>query len=394
MIFVHFFSKTIDIPASEQEETVIVQSSSIGMESARTYTSVSREAFRTEKSGNALTFLTSLSDAGVQKRENVPKTEEGKEEEKSDKADAKAREEYDDIFNKMRARSSSLTFNDKIERDAMQKIRAKCIQFLINLLFGRTVPADEDEDPNPSEDNLPTLSSENVVQGGDGTWFIGKKTTSFCHYYSENEETTFSTQGKVICADGRELDLNLELTMSRSFTEYYEENYVSFEMQFMDPLVINLDSSISEVSDVKVKFDLDSDGTKEDMRILSGNRGYLAFDRNGDGIINDGSELFGTKSGDGFADLSAFDEDENGWIDEADDIFDKLTVCFFNDDGTQDICKLKDKGIGAICLRSESTDFSLNDLSSNETNARIRRTGIFLYENGDIGTIQNLDLAQ
>lgn len=390
MVFVHFFSITIDIPASEEEEIVIVQSSSIGMESARTYTSVSREAFRTEKSGGILTFFDSLSDAGVQDKKSAPISEEGKEKESSGKADVKPQEEYEDIFNKMRAKSASLQFNDKIERDAMQKIRVQCIMYLINLLFGRTVSADEDT----AENNLTTVSTGDVVSGGDGTWIIGKKTTSFYHYYSESEETTFSTQGKVVCADGRELDFNLELTMSRSFTEYYEENHVSFETQFMDPLVINLDSSISEVSDVKVKFDLDSDGTKEDMRMLSGNRGYLAFDRNGDGIINDGSELFGTKSGDGFADLAVFDEDENGWIDEADDIFDKLTICFFNEDGTQEICKLKDKGIGAICLRSESTDFSLNDLSSNETNARIRRTGIFLYENGEIGTIQNLDLAQ
>ncbi len=39
--------------------------------------------------------------------------------------------------------------------------------------------------------------------------------------------------------------------------------------------------------------------------------------------INDGSELFGTSSGDGFKDLATYDEDENGWIDENDSIFSK-----------------------------------------------------------------------
>ena len=39
--------------------------------------------------------------------------------------------------------------------------------------------------------------------------------------------------------------------------------------------------------------------------------GYLALDKNGDGTINDGSELFGTRNGDGFADLAQYDEDGN-----------------------------------------------------------------------------------
>mgnify|MGYP000465316364 CR=1 FL=1 len=52
--------------------------------------------------------------------------------------------------------------------------------------------------------------------------------------------------------------------------------------------------------------------------MLQGGSGYLALNKNGDGVINDGSELFGTASGDGFYDLSMYDEDGNGWIDEND----------------------------------------------------------------------------
>lgn len=38
----------------------------------------------------------------------------------------------------------------------------------------------------------------------------------------------------------------------------------------------------------------------------------------GDGEVNNGSELFGALSGDGYADLDAIDDDGNGWIDAAD----------------------------------------------------------------------------
>ena len=50
--------------------------------------------------------------------------------------------------------------------------------------------------------------------------------------------------------------------------------------------------------------------------MLGSGSGFLALDKNGNGKIDDGSELFGTKSGDGFADLAEYDSDGNGWIDE------------------------------------------------------------------------------
>ncbi|MFQ8776527.1 MAG: hypothetical protein ACLR78_02345 [Roseburia sp.] len=75
-----------------------------------------------------------------------------------------------------------------------------------------------------------------------------------------------------------------------------------------DPLVINLDSNIANVSDQKFYFDIDADGSDDSISMLNSGSGYLALDRNGDGIINDGSELFGTQSGNGFADLAAYDK--------------------------------------------------------------------------------------
>ncbi len=36
------------------------------------------------------------------------------------------------------------------------------------------------------------------------------------------------------------------------------------------------------------------------IAFATGNSGFLAFDKNADGMINDGSELFGPESGNGF----------------------------------------------------------------------------------------------
>ena len=49
-------------------------------------------------------------------------------------------------------------------------------------------------------------------------------------------------------------------------------------------------------------------------------------------------------------------------------------------------------GVGAICLSAQNTQFSMNNMH-NEVNAMVRQPGMFLYENGGVGTIQQLDLA-
>ena len=135
-----------------------------------------------------------------------------------------------------------------------------------------------------------------------------------------------------------------------------------------------------------------ADGEKEYISMLDSASGYLALDKNEDGVINDGNELFGTQSGNGFYDLLQYDTDGNGWIDEADEIFQKLKIWQMTEDGTSSLIDLKEAGVGAIYLGYEDTKFSLNN-AQNKTNAIIQKTGLFLYENGYTGTIQQMDLA-
>lgn len=212
--------------------------------------------------------------------------------------------------------------------------------------------------------------------------------------YYEKEQTSFSTQGTVITKDGREIKFGIEMEMSRSFAEYYEAKIETKPRDLCDPLVINLDTDIAELSDQKFLFDIDNDGILDEISKLSSKSGYLALDKNGDGKINDGSELFGTKSGNGFADLAAYDDDGNGWIDEDDEIFDKLLIWAKDEHGNDKLYHLKDRGVGAICLASAATEFALNNQQTNEVNGVIRRTGMFLFENGDVGTMQHIDLAK
>lgn len=220
-------------------------------------------------------------------------------------------------------------------------------------------------------------------------WKIQTVTSTF---FSEKEATEYSTTGKVCTADGREITFGVSVEMSRSFVQE-TECYTEGSFTLVDPLVINLDNTIADVKDIKFYFDLDADGKEEEISELGSGSGYLALDENGDGVINDGSELFGTKSGDGFADLALHDSDGNGWIDEADEIFSRLKVWTKDEDGQNKLLNLKEANVGAIYLGNADTRFSLNNAETNVTNGVIRKTGVYLREDGTAGTVQHVDLA-
>ena len=207
----------------------------------------------------------------------------------------------------------------------------------------------------------------------------------------EHESSDFSSAGKVCTADGRELCFNLELSMCRDYSST-QTIQQSGTVRLRDPLVINFDGKAAELSGQCFAFDLDVDGTREMIDGLSGASGYLAFDSNGDGVINDGRELFGTHSGDGFADLAALDDDGNHWLDEADKAFASLRVWQHDATGQARLSTLGEKGVGALYLGSSDTPFSLTD-SDNRLLAQVRASGVYLSEDGRAGSLQQIDLA-
>lgn len=221
------------------------------------------------------------------------------------------------------------------------------------------------------------------------TW---KKTTVTSAFVTEMEYTAYQASGVVKTADGREINFGVTMEMSRAFCAKYD-SIVQEDYICTDPLVINLDTNATTVSDQKFLFDLDADGKEEEISFVGKGSGFLALDKNKDGKINDGSELFGTRSGDGFKDLAAYDQDGNGWIDENDSIFKDLKIWTKDEKGNDRLIDLKEAGVGAIYLGNASTEFSLKSDETKATNGVIRKTGIYLKETGEVSTIQHVDLA-
>lgn len=223
-------------------------------------------------------------------------------------------------------------------------------------------------------------------------WTLSVQRSEFTH---ESEQTRFRAQGAVRTQDGREIRITLALDMQRvheaGSTVTLRVGGAAPEPQPKDPLVINLDGHAVTLSDARIAFDLDADGTPDWLPFLGSGSGFLALDRNGNGVIDDGSELFGVHSGDGFADLAAFDEDGNGWIDENDSVFADLRIWRRADDGQQTLASLAAHGVGALYLGRAASPFGLRD-GANAALADVISTGVFLHEDGRVGSLQQIDV--
>jgi len=202
---------------------------------------------------------------------------------------------------------------------------------------------------------------------------------------SESERTTVCGQGRVKTCDGRQIDFNYAVDMSRRFDSEKTEEEKTVALR--DPLFRSFDGKACGLSRECIAFDLDADGKPEQIPGLAGNGGFLVFDRNGNGKADDGKELFGVASGDGFADLARLDSDRNGWIDEGDPAFRALGL--WTGDGFQSLAQ---RGVGALYTGSVEAPFSLKT-GNNELLGQIRAAGLYLSEAGEVGQVQQVDLA-
>lgn len=210
--------------------------------------------------------------------------------------------------------------------------------------------------------------------------------------YKEQEQTVFVAEGIVRTKDGKEIAFKAVINMQREFAQSEDFTLRAGDAKKIDPLILNFSGNAAGLTSAKFSFDLDSDGIDEKIPFAGNGSGFLVLDLNNDGKAANGTELFGPSTGNGMAELSAYDSDGNSWIDEDDPVYADLLVWTKDGTGADNFRGLNASGVGAIYLGSADTPFSIKD-SANNLNAQVARTGVFLKEDNGVGTIQQLDLV-
>lgn len=286
---------------------------------------------------------------------------------------------------------------DKIDKDVREKLKLKLLQKMLEKLTGKKINFSFIKDMEKLKKDIESIETKafeiknkffkkDQLQASEYGW--GLEYDSLTERL-EYEKVEYSAIGIVKTSDGKEINIDISLLMERSMLE---KEFFSLRMgDAVDPLVVNFEGTAAELTERKFEFDLNADGINELINFVGKGSGFLALDKNHDGKINDGKELFGPQTGNGFEELAKYDEDENGWIDENDSIFNDLKLWVKSTEGEDVLLSLRDKDIGAIYLGSISSEFSIKKSIGNILGV-IRNTGIFLKEHGEVGTIQHLDL--
>ena len=196
-----------------------IDSSSIGMDSARKYSS-----FTTRVTRVAITNSRQrLQDGTGGLLGNGLHTSVKKDESQTGKKNPE--DALKSSFDEMRAKMKTIASGGVSSAEAasaqqqFREIRQQCLNFLMAILFPdkRGGFSLREEGVNGSD----ITSAQDVLASNAG---VEAKTFTYSnqYYHEETETTAFSTTGTVRCADGREINFNLNLEMSRSFQEYYE----------------------------------------------------------------------------------------------------------------------------------------------------------------------------
>jgi hypothetical protein len=182
--------------------------------------------------------------------------------------------------------------------------------------------------------------------------------------------------------------------------------------QRIDPLALDLDGDGLETVGITatstVLFDHDGDGIRTGTGWLKGDDAFLALDKNGNGAIDNGNELFGVdtvlangqKATSGFAALADLDSNHDGQFSSADAQFANVRLWRdLDQDGISDTGELQslaDAGIASISLSSTATNIPLTGGNVQSAAGTYTRTNGTTGALGEFttGNTGNLDLAQ
>ena len=192
-----------------------------------------------------------------------------------------------------------------------------------------------------------------------------------------------SFSGALQLDDGSSISFAFDFSMEVSWARFSAQ-----QGPMQDPLLISLSGQPVELASDSSSFDLKGNGQKSALPQLSAEQYYLAYDRNQDNQVNNGTELFGPISGNGFTELAAYDGNANGFIDAADDIWQHLYLW----QPQQQMLNISQTELAAISVESVATPMSLLN-NEQQVVAQLQRSGLAFFADGSPALVQQIDIV-
>lgn len=188
-----------------------------------------------------------------------------------------------------------------------------------------------------------------------------------------------------------------QITMSYQYSAESAYTYISHQQidlsELKDPLVVQFGHSALGQVNGTTEFDVNSDKTLDHLPIFDGDVGYLVYDKNRNGEADDGKELFGPNTGNGFSELAALDDDGNGFIDQNDSVYNDLFIWQPTTGRSSGrYMSLADVGIIGISTQGHETPFTFLDQQGN-VKAQMRYSSFAFDDNYQARGVHQVDVA-
>lgn len=282
--------------------------------------------------------------------------------------------------------------HDEIEPVTYERPKELKLQLMILVLerfLGRTLDLSElsfdSSSGQLSKSKVPSSSDVFSLQTADkitidGQSFQQNDRLSVEQWHSHEQQLNYQVQG-IFDVNNQSLSLNYNFSLSSEQISYSKVEMTATTLK--DPLIVQFGSQGLGTIAGQTDFAINQDDTLDSLPIFSGDVGYLVLDKNSNQQADDGSELFGPTTGQGFAELAQLDSNSNGFIDVDDKQFEQLYLWqpSDNQNQTEQWLSLKEAQIQAISLSAITTPFDFYD-QNGEVQAQLRQSSFAITDGG------------
>ncbi|BCO31359.1 hypothetical protein TspCOW1_14620 [Thiohalobacter sp. COW1] len=253
------------------------------------------------------------------------------------------------------------------------------------------------------DDDIAKAAAQLIEQVQDIVRQAGDELTDFFEGVGGNFEDGVEQFGNAITDVGEDVSDTVN-DVARGVDDFFNpvierlRNLFASAQSLGSPIILDLDGDGVETMSVEsgVNFDHDGNGFAEQTGWVGQDDALLVLDRNGDGRINGGSELFGNQSrlvdgglaSNGFEALAVLDENADGKIDLNDSVWHELRV-WQDADGDGKSASDELIGLDTLHITAIHTDYSESSLMDAEGNHH-KQLGSFGRSDGTIGAASDV----
>jgi len=245
---------------------------------------------------------------------------------------------------------------------------------------------------------------KNELLNIDGQQFNSDDNITVTNSNVELQYLSYQVQGQFSLND-QNITLDYQFDLSSKYAS--KTTITTTAAALKDPLIIQFGAQgIGEING-ETELDINNDKNLNSLPIFSGDVGYLVFDKNDNKTVDNGSELFGPTSNNGFSELAQLDSNNNGFFDSQDNAYQRVYIWQPQQDNSsnntsniipkkgnnnqQELVSLAHAGVSAIYLDAIDTPFNFRNQNGDIT-AQLRQSSFAITDNNQAVGIHQIDV--